>query len=99
MKLLGSALMIASLAGTGALAERTVDPFERQPHDFVLEGPQHRSEVFYLSSNWYDEQGNKHDDRTGDVILATTLLSTLGAAALSTQPKQDTEPGHTGIPA
>ena len=43
-----------------------------------IEGPQHHSEVLYVSANRYQD-GHKEDDRLGDVFLAGIVLGGLGA--------------------
>jgi hypothetical protein len=77
MKLLRNVLLVTMLVSGVGLAERITDPFERHEHDFTLEGPRQNSEVFYVSSNWYDEEGNQHDDRSGDALIAGIALSGL----------------------
>lgn len=42
-----------------------------------IEGPSHHSEIFYLSVNSYDENGEKHDDRVGDIFLAGLCIGAL----------------------
>lgn len=74
-------LGIVELVAGASLAERIIDPFERHGADYVLEGPQHPSEVFYVSSNYYDAQGGKHNDRAGDILLLLTVTSAVGALA------------------
>jgi hypothetical protein len=83
MSFLKPVLFTVMCASGAALAERIIDPFERHAHDYSLEGPQGTSEVFYLSSNWYDEHGGKHDDRVGDSMLAAVVLSGAGAVTAS----------------
>lgn len=80
MKFFEGALLAFAVASGAGLAERIADPLERHAHDYVLEGPAPPSEAFYLSSNWYDESGKKHNDRVGDGLLAASLL--LGTSSL-----------------
>jgi hypothetical protein len=82
MKAVSGILLALCVSSSAGLAERIADPFERHGLSYTLEGPQTHSEVFYLSSNWYDNNGEKHDDRTGDLLLITSLASGLGAIAL-----------------
>ena len=81
MGLLTKTLFGLSLLNGAATAERIADPFERHEHNFVLEGPTAFSEVFYASINWYDANGNKHDDREGDLLLLETVAYGIGALA------------------
>lgn len=81
-KKMAAVLLSVSALGAGAVAERTIDPFERYAHDYSLEGPNDSSDVFYVSSNWYNDAGEKQDDRLGDAIIVFSMLSGLGAAAL-----------------
>lgn len=81
MRLLAGALLAASVTSGVALAERIADPFDRYEPPYTLEGPPMHSETFYVSVNWYDSEGNKHDDRAGDAMIALTLASSLGALA------------------
>ncbi|MEK7603046.1 MAG: hypothetical protein AAB459_02260 [Patescibacteria group bacterium] len=41
--------------------------------------------MFYLSSNWYDNNNKKHDDRLGDVLIFSTGALALGAQILKTK--------------
>lgn len=80
-----------ALAASLGVAERIVDPFSRLDHDYMLEGPQGASEIFYVSSNWRDETG-KHDDRTGDLLLLTSVLGATGCAVLGMANRQPSRP-------
>jgi hypothetical protein len=87
MDKLKTGLAVVSVVTAGLFVERLVDPLERHEHNYVLEGPAHRSEVFYVSTNYYDETG-KHDDRVGDVILITSMVAGLGAMSLELSRKE-----------
>jgi hypothetical protein len=84
MKRLTAGLAITSALCFGALAERVADPLERHEIDYSLEGPNHQSEVFYMSVNSH-YNGEKHDDRVGDAMLAAGALAAMGALALPQQ--------------
>lgn len=73
----GALYALPVLSGV-ALTERLVDPFDRHEHNYVLEGPQNRTEMFYMSTNWYDESGEKHDDRVSDALLGVFVTSSAG---------------------
>ena len=77
-------LLLATTLATGiGTAERIIDPFERHAHDYTLEGPSGHSEVsFARSSNWYDDEGKKHDDRLGDLLIVSTIAGAAGTIAL-----------------
>ncbi len=62
-----------ALASGSMLAERVIDPFDRHDAEYTLQGPQHRSEVFYMSVNEVDANGREvNDDRFGDALLLAT---------------------------
>jgi hypothetical protein len=97
--LLSFGLTADAILGVGLLAERMADPFNRYEQDYTLEGSSGRSEVSYITSNYY-ENGKKHDDRLGDALLGLTIVSFAGVLALRTlQPAHDLHispsvPGH-----
>lgn len=75
-----SGLMFATMAASGVgIADRIADPIGWHEHNYTMEGPKH-TEGFYVSVNWYDQNGNKHDDRAGDALLAAAALSGVGIA-------------------
>ncbi len=82
MRAVASALLTLSLASGVGLAERIADPFIHYSNNYILEVPQHPSEVPYVSSNWYDETNTKHDDRVGDFLLVSALVAGMGGMAI-----------------
>lgn len=82
MKILKNVLLATCLASGMGIAERVADPFERHNTNYAVEGPEGHSEVFYVSTNWYDESGEKHDDRFGDLLLLTSLATGVGVIAV-----------------
>lgn len=89
LRVASNALALTSAVSFGSLIERVADPFDRHEKQYTVEGPQGHSEVFYLSVNHYDAEG-KHDDRTGDLLLACGALSVAGSIALRlrTEPEE-----------
>lgn len=83
MRVVSNILLAASLSAGVGLAERIADPFDRDPVSYRLEVPQKQSEVFYVSSNYDDANGEKHDDRVGDLLLGTAIVSAIGAVAIN----------------
>lgn len=79
LRLLGGTIATISLVGLG---ERIADPFNSFGNNYVIEGPQSHDGPFYASINWYDEEGKKHNDRTGDALILSAIgggLVALGA--------------------
>lgn len=81
-KVLKVGLYAAPVLSGVALSERVIDPFDIHDHDYTLEGPSGPSEVFYMSSNFYEPGGEKQDDRVGDFLLISTLVTGIGSIAL-----------------
>ena len=82
MNKISGLLLVATVASGAGVAERVVDPFDHYNHSFVLEEPQRNTELFYVSINWYDTSGNKHDDRVGDSLLVAGVLSAAGVTVI-----------------
>lgn len=78
-------LALLSAASFGGVAERVVDPFDRHDNDHTIEGPASHSEVFYMSVNTYDGNGEKHDDRAGDAMIAAGALAITGAIVIGSR--------------
>jgi hypothetical protein len=85
MNYIKGVVFAAGLGSSLGLAERTIDPFDRHEYEYTIDGPQQRSDVFYVSVNGYDEHDNKHDDRLGDGLLMLTIAAGLGSLLLKTE--------------